>query len=626
MNRLVSHKQSNIEQTRAFWLKQTFLVVMLMIGVFLVPHVAAQDLSNLSEKKALAINGGISYNAIGYSASGIEGRRDPFSWYLSGNLNLSLYGWSVPLTFNYTNRQLNYTQPFNQIGLTPQYKWAKAHIGYSSMNFSTYSLSGHTFFGGGLELTPGPWRINAMYGRLNKANEPIQMDSLYFTDPVYKRMGYGTKVGYHVQGFNLDVSLFSAEDETESIGFVPQNSEVTPESNWVWGISGNKQLMERVNLSFEFAQSHFNRNLLQDDRNYADTMAIETKSNAADASGIFEAYNFGIGYGHSIYSLLLKYERIDPGYKTLGAYYNNNDMENVTISGNLNLLQNKLSLALSSGIQKNNLDDTEASATKRVIMSANVNYSPSAAWNLATSYSNFNTYTNIRPDVDPTFTEELDTLNFYQINQSTTFSVMRSFGSKESRKNLSLNGSFQTTNEESTGAESTLSSFYSGNLAYLFSIKDGLSAGAAFNANKSNFGKNESLSYGPNVNLSKGLLKKNIRSNFSATYLKQNSTGRPSSGVVSLRLNFALKPQRLSFKKGRKKDTELRDDLETASNQEISGVIKDLQNNKHDKGFGQQQIGIGCSYMRKLTSEGSDGYSSPAFSELTATFNYRYNF
>lgn len=585
-----------------------------------------QDLDNLSEKEPVKVTGGLGYNAIGYHADGIEDRRDPFAWYLNGNLNISIYDFAIPLTFSYTNRQLNYTQPFNQVGITPSYKWAKAHIGYSNMNFSSYTLSGHTFLGGGVELTPGKWNVQAMYGRLSKANQAVQMDSVSYTDPVYKRMGYGAKVGYRGEGYTVDVSVFSAEDDVESVDFVPEDSDVSPEDNVVWSIAGSKQLVERVSFNFEYAQSRYNR----DTRDiFIDSLETED----VNTSGTFQAYNFGIGYGHNIYSLLLKYERIDPGYQTLGAYYNNNDMENITVNGNLNLLRNQLAITMSSGVQKNNLEDTEASSTRRLIGSVNVNYSPSAKWNFSTSYSNFNTYTNVRAQADPTFQDELDTLNFYQVNQSATLSSMYSFGSKEVRKSISLNGSYQITNEEATGAEDTQSTFYSGNLAYRFSFKDGTSASAAINGNKSAFGTNESQSYGPNLTFSKPLMNKNIRTTFSGTYLKQETTGRPSSGILNLRLNFGLKPQKIIFGgKQKEPEEEPTGPPSTTTGINMPGEFADIEKEEKkapknkNRSFGQHAVSLGLSYMKKTVADESIAPTTPGFSEMTITINYSYRF
>jgi hypothetical protein len=46
----------------------------------------------------------------------------------------------------------------------------------------------------------------------------------------------------------------------------------------------------------------------------------------------YSAYNGGVNLKLKKGMVGVKYERIDPGYKTLGAYYFNNDLENITLN------------------------------------------------------------------------------------------------------------------------------------------------------------------------------------------------------------------------------------------------------------------------------------------------------
>ena len=101
----------------------------------------AQDLGSIGKPNPLSVNGGISINQIGYGAVGIDSRRDPYSYFASGNLTLSLYGWSVPFTFSYSNQQSSFSQPFNQYSLHPTYKGFTGHFGNTSMTFSPYTLA-----------------------------------------------------------------------------------------------------------------------------------------------------------------------------------------------------------------------------------------------------------------------------------------------------------------------------------------------------------------------------------------------------------------------------------------------------------------------------------------------------
>ncbi|HLL95708.1 MAG TPA: hypothetical protein VK404_12060 [Spirosoma sp.] len=129
----------------------------------------AQDLSTLGKQKPVTLNGGLSVRTIFYSAKGIEARRQPFSYVVTGAPVLSLYGWSVPVSFVFSEQERSFRQPFNQFGMSPTYKWVTLHAGYRNLSFSPYTLAGHTILGGGVELTPGIFRFGFVYGRLNRA-------------------------------------------------------------------------------------------------------------------------------------------------------------------------------------------------------------------------------------------------------------------------------------------------------------------------------------------------------------------------------------------------------------------------------------------------------------------------
>lgn len=135
------------------------------------------DLDNLGgfigKGKPLKISGGFSANSVFYNSSQDSGR-EAFTYFLQGNINISYMALSVPISYSYSNQgsQLDYEVPFkfNRLSLHPKYKWVQAHIGDVAMSFSPYTLSGHQFTGGGIELTPkGDFKIAAMAGRLLKA-------------------------------------------------------------------------------------------------------------------------------------------------------------------------------------------------------------------------------------------------------------------------------------------------------------------------------------------------------------------------------------------------------------------------------------------------------------------------
>lgn len=239
---------------------------LLAIGILLWAGLScalAQDLESIGQEKPLRISGGVSASQIFYAASGAEARRDPYSYFLSGNLNFDLYGWSVPLSFSFSNQNLSYQQPFNQYGLHPTYKWITGHLGYASMNFSPYTLSGHLFKGVGVELSPeGEFSFSAMYGRLQKAVEADSSpENVSAQQPAFKRMGYGFKINYKNSGDYVDLILFRAKDEVNSLAYIPAREAIMPAENLVMSIGAGKMFFDRLLLSAELAGSAFSRDV-----------------------------------------------------------------------------------------------------------------------------------------------------------------------------------------------------------------------------------------------------------------------------------------------------------------------------------------------------------------------------
>src|SRR5262249_45623444 len=153
-------------------------------------------------------------------------------YFLSGNINFNLYGWSVPLNFSYSNQNVSFQQPFNQYSIHPTYKWVTGHFGYTSMSFSPYTVNGHIFLGGGIDLAPeGKWKLSALYERFQKAvkHDTTNNNSI----PAYKRMGYGIKASYGDGGNFADLIIFHAGDEINSIGRIPDSLNILPQENLV---------------------------------------------------------------------------------------------------------------------------------------------------------------------------------------------------------------------------------------------------------------------------------------------------------------------------------------------------------------------------------------------------------
>lgn len=500
----------------------------------------AQDLSSIGKTNPVNYSGGISVNQIGYASNREGNQRDPYSYFIAGNLNLDLYGWSVPLSFSFSNQSLSFQQPFNQYSLHPTYKWVTAHLGWASMEFSPYTLSGHLFRGAGIELSPeGKFSAKAMWGRLNA---PVQPDSALQIPAVYRRVGYGLSMSYTDEGDQLTFSLFQAGDDSSSINTTAY-TEAYPEENLVLGLSGQKQLFNRLLLKGEIARSAITRNRSLNEVAHRGIFRLFSPlMQANESTNYYTAYNAAINYQGSFYTVGLGYERIDPEYRTHGAYYFNNDLENISINSNAALLSGKINLGFNIGLQKNNLNDEKLSSMNRTVASATIAYAASDRLNFNGSYSNFQTFTNIRPQFDLinqlTPYDNLDTLNFTQITQNANLAVNFALQTdKERRQALSANLSYQDAADKQGGESSYAGTqFYNGNLGYNLSITpQSLTVSAGVNYSRNQLDTLATITQGPTLSLAKGFFQKKLRTTLSYNWNESFRAGDKLSSIQSVR-------------------------------------------------------------------------------------------
>lgn len=592
-----------------------FLLVMVL-------PLQGQDLSQYGWKKGVKINGGLNFNTVHYSSQGAPNRREPFNWFASGNLNINLFGYSLPFSFSLSNAAKSYTQPFNRIQFRPSYKWIKAYWGSTSMSFSPLTLSGHLFNGYGIELARGKWNFAAMYGKLKEAvaYDPILKNTSTVS---FKRKGMGLKAGYRFKnGDELNIIWFTAKDDTASLVAVPQEALLTPKHNHVASVGIKKKLYKRFNIQFEYALS----GIVTDQTAAGNKKTTQNRSflkfllpKKANVS-FYDAIKASVGYNARNYGLQLQYERITPEYQTLGGYFFNSDMVNYSIAPTANLFKGKLNIGGNIGVQFNNLDKSKNSTTKRVVTNAQVSYTPGEKWNFTGGYNNFTTFTNIKPLADPFFQNPLDSLNFYQVNNSLTTSVTHSFGSKEVKKNLSVNATYQKAADvqEGTQAGTRLSSFITGNLAYNQTYaKRGLTISSSVNYSMNNAPGSRTVFFGPGVNLSAPLFKKLIRSTCGFTYNRSMQNGQNSSAVINGRAGFTYSPK---TKKPEAKNNSVKTESANKTETVKTGIGKVVQAQKPWKG--KQNMGLNINYMNRLPT-----VKTPVrFSEFTVTFNWSYSF
>jgi hypothetical protein len=360
----------------------------------------AQSLDNIGQQKPFTLHGGISLRTMFYQADGIPNRRQPFTYLLSGSPTVSIYGFSIPVSFIYSEQERSFRQPFNQFGLSPSYKWITLHGGYRNVSFSPFTLDGYTMLGAGFELRPGKWHLGFMYGRLNRA--VVANQNLGDLQPIsFSRKGMAGKIGYGTDTTNISFTFLKAKDDPGSVDYkqVGQDTlgipSVTPAENLALSIGGRLGFLKHFFVEGDVALSLYTNNVdatLRIDTSVAsvpDWLGSVVTVNAS--SEISKAIQAGVGYRSKTFGLSFRYRRIDPNYQSMGAYFFQNDLENFTLNPVLLLWKGKLRFNGSLGIQHDNLSGRKQATAERIIGSAALSAAFTDRLGVDFSYSNFAT-------------------------------------------------------------------------------------------------------------------------------------------------------------------------------------------------------------------------------------------
>lgn len=452
--------------------------------------------------------------------------RQGFTYQLTGSVNLSLYELlNIPLSFNLNNYGFNFSYPSlpNRLSLHPSYKWIQTHIGDVSMSFSPYTLNGHQFTGLGVELKPGKWQVSAMAGRLLKrVDADPNIPSLQVG---YERWGYGLKTHYEGSKFSLGANIFTAKDKAGKISFDADALGIHPRSNVAIGLDGSLSLVKDLKLSWEYGLSR----MQQDQRSSEITY--------------YHAWKADLTYRILGNTLVIGYERIDPDYETLGAYYFNNDYENVTESYCRSFFADKLSLTLSGGLQRDDLAGQKQERNRRFVGSAQIGFNPSEAFSASVSLSSFQSFRNLKSSFDyinaqPPY-DNLDTLRFTQLSNSLDADISWRLKQSETHTQmLSANLSYQEAADRQGDyiQPGQLTRFMNLGANYSLDLTPiDLSIVGGFNVSSNYADRKTMLTLGPSLSVNKRFLKKQLTTGFSISYNESQESGHRLAQVYNLR-------------------------------------------------------------------------------------------
>ena len=493
-----------------------------------------QDSTSLFKKakENVKISGGFSSVGTAYMINDTSlSQRDPFFWQLGANINIKIGQVSIPFSAVMNQQERNFTQPFNQYGLSPRYKGITAHLGYRSLKFSDFSLSGNQFLGVGVEIAPknSIVRGKALYGRFSRAVDGYYTDGKVVGSPSFERWGWGGMVEVGKPKNNIGVILFRATDDQSSITSFANDATIKPGENLIFGLTTKQKLSKQLSLKGEIDWSAFTKDLRLEPtvlEGFSYLNNVEPLFHANASSSFSKAIKADLDYSKKKIKVGIGYRRIDPEYQTMGSVYLNNDFEDLQAKTSARVLKNKLTLGGSAGFQRNNLDDSKAAEMIRLISSLTANYNINKHFMINGAFSNFNSQSHMA------IVNTLDTMRYAQVTKNANIQLIYAKANDVRRVAASLRGNFQ--NAKINGIDNT--TLYNGGLSFQYGLlKSGLNIVSGINASKNITESYDIISVGPTLGVNKRFYTGKINTAASASALKTFLGGVDNGYVLNIK-------------------------------------------------------------------------------------------
>lgn len=514
------------------------IIIQILLLFIWITDVSAQDvesiystLKNRWQHDPVKISGAIGINSTYFQAGNNPDYQLPFMYNLFGNINLDILGVQAPLGLFYSNKNSQYRLPaYHFIGISPSYKGQTLHLGDRNMSFGPYTFDGLGFSGVGAESEIGSFTIKAMYGRIQKATlRDVQVHNNLGS--AYQRMAWAAGIGYKKDDLDLDFHLFHGADDIRSIPLANPDS-VKPQSGTIMGLKAAKTIgPAKVYVDYAYNVHNADKTLLPLDGKHSLFGIFPGLQAYNNATGIYHAIKAGLDLNLFRQVISLNYERIDPGYQSLGTLYFNNDKE--TISGSLQtaLWKNKINTVITLGTERNNLADDQINTYHRFVSAVNLAWRIDSKTSANATFSNFSfdqkSYLSTAPFID------VDTLVLTQNNLNFGTSILHQLGQSGQLSFQFSHNAAKALNNDKVNPNSKVSN-YLASAGYVYSNQlQKMNLGALISYSKLILFSGQTLTFGPSFNISKKFFNEQLNSSFNTGYFLGKSND-VNTGILRL--------------------------------------------------------------------------------------------
>lgn len=461
--------------------KFTFFFILLVLIVEL--PLFAQETIGETDIEPYTFSGNIGLQTHAYTTSREFNRREPLGALLTANAEYSILGFTSGVDIRYSTDTNEFRQNLNRIQFNGSWRWIALSAGDVMPAYSEYGLRGTQLRGGEIRLSPGPIYFNATAGQINKAIQ--RPDGGLARQVAYERwlVAFAFGAGDNNRS-NFDISGFYGRDNRDSLpDSVRANlagTTLLPAENV--GLTPKFQLSffdEVFKIGAETTVSAYTRDQNSPEISAQDAEVPEFLINLFQPRNSTRVTYAGIahtGLNLDLFSMRAEFERIMPGFESMGLRQLRDDQQTLSLYPSFNLIDGRLTIDGTFMISEDNLLGNRLSTQNRQNISLNTNARITDSFSLGGGYSRFLAYTESD--------ESGSARDHEQISQIFQLFPSFSFMNGVISHSITLTGVYQGIDIQfpvQNGTELSESHTITGSLSYSMALSGGLSFNNSLN-------------------------------------------------------------------------------------------------------------------------------------------------
>jgi len=348
--------------------------------------------------KNMKLTGSAQTDLVSDRITGMGQNRPPWVNRLYLYPTLEFYGYKLGFTFLLSSEEKKTRQPFDRFGGDVQQEvglakgWMDVKLGDAHPKFSHYTLDGILVRGGSVDLNPGLLRMAVAMGQTQRAIAQVVENGQETVVPSFRQNLFAAKLGFGKKaGSHFDLNVLKVKDDP---GSIESTGVATPRENAVFGTTGQLDFGGRFRMSGEWALGVLTRDVRSGEINLSSLSGFPTgiiKPRLSTQYGT--AYTIGtelrLPSRKASGGLKADYRRVDQGFMSLGSPNLLNDIQGLTLNGDLTLRNGLVGMRAGYEETRDNVEKLKPSTTKTTTWHSDLAILPARLPYLTLGYSGY---------------------------------------------------------------------------------------------------------------------------------------------------------------------------------------------------------------------------------------------